>query len=246
MIILFQGQRSIYRVNTFNFLRREKPLKLRSLHSWDLSPREAAAVQGKLATEVLGGVLPRVRTVLGCDVSYRRRTGRFTASAVLLSAPEMKVIETWTQEGTTPFPYVPGLLSFREIPPLLPLLDRIPEPDLILVDGHGIAHPRRFGLASHLGLITGLPTIGCAKSRLIGEHRQPSDEMGASESLSLAGQPVGFVLRSRSSCRPIFVSPGHLLDPEDALKGTLFCLKGYRLPEPTRLADKLSKQAEQE
>ncbi|UCF30006.1 MAG: endonuclease V [bacterium] len=211
------------------------------MHSWDLSSREAAALQGVLAARIRGGSLPRVRTVLGCDVSYCRSSGSFRASVVLLSFPTMEPVGSWTRKGETAFPYVPGLLSFREIPPLLPLLEKVPAPDLIIVDGHGIAHPRGVGLASHIGLITGLPTIGCAKRRLIGEYTDPSAEAGAREPLTVSGHPAGFVLRSKRSCRPIFVSPGHLLDPEEALRGTVMCLRGYRLPEPTRLADRLTR-----
>lgn len=217
-------------------------MKLNHLHSWDLSPAEAVSVQKGLAARVRGGTLSDIRTVLGCDVSYHRTTGLFTASVVLLGIPDLEVIDTRSRDGRTSFPYVPGLLSFREIPPLLPLLEKMPSPDLIMVDGHGIAHPRGLGLASHLGLITGLPTIGCAKNRLTGEYRDPPDTEGSSEFLTMAGRHVGFVVRSRESCKPIFISPGHLLDPEEALRVTMMCLRGYRLPEPTRLADKLTRQ----
>lgn len=217
-------------------------MEIRNLNRWDLAPAEAAAVQKGLADMVVGGSLGDPSTVLGVDVSYRRRTGTFRSSAVLLSMPELGLVGRWANEGRTDFPYIPGLLSFREIPPLLPLLKEIPAPDLIIVDGHGVAHPRRLGLASHLGLVTGIPTIGCAKSRLCGQHLDPGDEPGSVAELTLEGDLVGYALRSRAGCRPLFVSPGHLLDCRAALDGVMACLKGYRLPEPVRMADRFSKE----
>jgi len=178
---------------------------------------------------------------MGLDVSYRKKDGTFTASAVLLSLPGFDPLDSRCRTGNTPFPYVPGLLSFREIPPLLPILEEAPAPDVIIVDGHGIAHPRGFGLASHIGLITGLPTIGCAKSLLAGQCPEPGPETGSLSLLTLNREIAGFALRSKERCNPIFISPGHMLNPKEALKGVLMCLNGYRLPEPTRLADKLSK-----
>jgi len=217
-------------------------MKLNNLHRWDISPKEAVDLQIRLAGSVKGGILPELDTILGLDVSYRRSTGRFTASAVFLSFPDLEETASFTHEGRTPFPYVPGLLSFREIPALLPLLQKCPLPDLIMVDGHGIAHPRGLGLASHVGLLTGIPTIGCAKSRLTGEHRDPAAEPGAAQPLTVNGVLAGYVLRSRKGCRPLYISPGHLLSAGEALKGVQMCLRGYRLPEPTRLADRLSKE----
>ena len=217
-------------------------MKIKDLHRWDITPEEARALQIELAGSVMGGVLPEVTTVLGLDVSYRRSTGRVRASAVLLSNPDMAQTLSLSHEGLTPFPYVPGLLSFREVPALLPLLRECPPPSLIMVDGQGIAHPRGLGLASHVGLLTGIPTIGCAKSRLIGEHEELADEPGADRPLMINGKLSGYILRSKSRCNPLYVSPGHLLDPDEALKGVRICLRGYRLPEPIRLADRLSKQ----
>lgn len=216
-------------------------MKLKDLHRWDITPEEARALQLRLAGSVRDGNLPRVETVLGLDVSYRRSSGSFRASAVLASFPGFEIMWECIHEGPTPFPYVPGLLSFREIPALIPLLKKAPQPDLIMVDGHGKAHPRGLGLASHVGLLTGIPTIGCAKSRLTGEHLEPDDSTEAKQLLTVKGAPVGYVLRSKKGCRPIYVSPGHLLDPDGALEGVRMCLRGYRLPEPTRLADRLSK-----
>jgi deoxyribonuclease V len=216
-------------------------MELNKLNPWDLPPAKAVQVQRELAQKVKGGKLPPLRTVLGLDVSYSRADGTFKGAAVLLLAGTMQPMGSWSRVGTTCFPYVPGLLSFREIPPLLPILEEVPAPDIIIVDGHGILHPRRFGLASHIGLITGIPTIGCAKKLLAGQCPKPGRHSGDISPIILGGRVTGFALRSREKCNPIFISPGHLLDPGEALEGVTLCLKGYRLPEPTRLADRLSK-----
>jgi deoxyribonuclease V len=206
-------------------------MKLNQLNPWKMTPAEAARIQMELAGRIRGGRLPPVRIVLGLDVSYRRNDGTFKGIGVLVTLPALEPLNSWSRIGSTSFPYVPGLLSFREIPPLLPILERVPQPDLSVVDGHGIAHPRGLGLASHIGLITGVPTIGCAKRLLVGLCEEPGPEPGDASPIILNNKVVGFAL----------VSPGHLLDPEEALKGVIMCLTGYRLPEPTRLADKLSK-----
>jgi deoxyribonuclease V len=216
-------------------------MKLQTLNSWNLSPSEAVQVQKELAGKIRDGKLPEVKTVLGLDVSYRRAEKVFLSAAVLLNIPAMTVNQSFSATGTTPFPYVPGLLSFREIPPLLPLLEQMPQPDLIIVDGHGIAHPRGFGLACHIGLITGVPTVGCAKSLLTGQCEEPGLEPGDSSPIILNGRIVGHALRSRKRCKPLYLSPGHLLDAEEAVRAVMMNLRGYRLPEATRLADKLSK-----
>jgi len=216
-------------------------LKLLNLNPWDLTPAEAVRIQRELAGGIRGGRLPAVRSVLGLDVSYRRNDGTFTASAVRLSLPGLEPLDFRHRTGNTPFPYVPGLLSFREIPPLLPILREVPAPDIIIVDGHGVAHPRGLGLASHIGLITSVPTIGCAKSLLVGQCEEPGPKPGDVSPIILNEKIAGFALRSKERCKPLYISPGHLLDPKEALRGVMMCLMGYRLPEPTRLADKLSK-----
>ena len=215
-------------------------MKLKSINSWNLSPVEAVATQRKLVSMVEGGTLARVKTVLGVDVSYNRTDQTFAACAILLQMPELAPLDSCCGVGSVSFPYVPGLLSFREIPPLIPLLKKAPRPDLIIVDGHGIAHPRGFGLACHLGLITGVPTIGCAKSLLVGTCEKPGPERGDMTTMTYDGDIVGYALRSRKGSKPLYISPGHMLDPEEAVKGVQMCLKGYRLPEPTRLAHKLT------
>lgn len=217
-------------------------MRLRNTNTWDLSPAEAVSTQRRLVGMVKGGTIPKVKIVLGVDVSYRRKEQSFRACAVWLRLPHLTPAGSSFRVGEISFPYIPGLLSFREIPPLVPILERAPRPDLIIVDGHGIAHPRGFGLACHLGIITGVPTIGCAKNLLVGTCRSPGQARGDKTPLTYDGKIVGYALRSREGCKPLYISPGHLLDPEEAVKGVLMCLKGYRLPEPTRIADKLSKQ----
>ncbi len=213
-------------------------------NKWDITPKQAALLQKELSTRVTGGRLPETGKILGLDVSYRRGNKTLTASAVLLSFPAMEVLGTWRKDGLMEFPYIPGLLSFMEVPPLLPLLSEIPEPDIIMVDGAGIAHPRKFGLASHLGLITGKPSVGCAKSHLTGEYSEPGKNAFERMPLMIEGKIAGYVLRSKNRCRPLYISPGHLLDSAEALKCVLLCLRGYKLPEPTRLADLVSKGRE--
>jgi deoxyribonuclease V len=154
--------------------------------------------------------------------------------------PGLTPVDSCCSVGEVTFPYIPGLLSFREIPPLLPVLKKAPRPDLIIVDGHGTAHPRGLGLACHLGLIAGVPTIGCAKSLLVGTCEKPGERRGDITPITYGGETVGYALRSRKGSKPVYVSPGHLLDPMEAVKGVQMCLKGYRLPEPTRLAHKLT------
>lgn len=218
-------------------------MKLRNINPWNLSPVEAVALQRELVNKVEGGKLGTVKTVLGVDVSYQRTDQTFTACAVLIKLPDLTSMDTCCSIGEVSFPYVPGLLSFREIPPLIPVLKKAPRPDLIIVDGHGTAHPRGFGLACHLGLITGVPTIGCAKSLLVGTCEKPGEERGDMTPMTYDGEIVGYALRSRKGSKPLYISPGHMLEPEEAVKGVQMCLKGYRLPEPTRLAHKLTQSA---
>ena len=220
-------------------------MRLKNLNPWDLSPAQAVATQRQLVELVEGGCLPRVRTVLGVDVSYLRTEQKFTACAILVELPDLTPLDSCCGVGRVTFPYVPGLLSFREIPPLLPILKKAPRPDLIIVDGHGIAHPRGFGLACHIGLITGVPTIGCAKNLLVGTSEKPGPERGDVAPMTYDGNLVGYALRSRKGSKPLYISPGHKLDPEEAVKGVQMCLKGYRLPEPTRLAHKLTQRTKE-
>ncbi len=222
-------------------------MELRDLHPWDVSPREAIAIQRRLATQVVREGEPRdVQRVAGVDCSIDRARGRGIGAVVVLSYPELEVVEVAVEEAPLTFPYIPGLLSFREAPVLAAAFARIAGPiDLLLVDGQGLAHPRRFGLACHLGLLLDLPAIGCAKSRLVGEHDTPGEAVGSRADLidirgasgTDSGELIGSVLRTRAGVKPLFVSLGHRIGLAEAEAWVLRCGGGYRLPQPTRLAD---------
>jgi deoxyribonuclease V len=193
---------------------------------------------------VLEGDPQGVRTVAGCDLAFLgrgRRGDTARAAVVLLSYPELTVVEQHTVEAPVTFPYVPGLLAFRELPALLQAFERLERaPDLVLVDGQGYAHPRRFGIACHLGLLLDVPTIGVAKSRLTGEHEEPAPAAGSRADLRDGGELIGAVLRTRDGGRPLYVSPGHRVGFAPAVEWVVRLSRGYRLPEPTRLADRLA------
>ena len=211
-------------------------------HDWPQQAGACRALQNALSTYVnTVDDLPPVRRLGGVDIGFEDG-GRITrAAAVVLDAQTLEVIDTQLARVPTRIPYIPGLLSFREIPGALAALERLATlPDLILVDGHGIAHPRRLGVATHLGLVTGLPTIGVAKKRLTGSYEQPPDERGAWAELQDRDETIGAVLRSRVGVKPIFISPGHRIGLESALSFTMSALTRYRLPETTRVADKLA------
>jgi deoxyribonuclease V len=218
-------------------------MKFKTLHAWDLTPGQAITLQKKLAEHLLlKSTFPAsLNTVAGVDVSYKKWDRLFHAAVVVLDYESMAVLETITASGECRFPYVPGLLSFRELPIVLQAFARLETvPDVIMADAQGIAHPRRLGLASHLGLWLDLPTIGCAKSRLCGVHDEPGPERGSWMPLMDASEEIGRVVRSRSRVRPLYVSPGHKVDCDDAMAIVLQCGRGYRLPEPTRQAHLLS------
>lgn len=223
------------------------------LHEWDLSPAQAIALQKASAGAVVRadrfgpGGRRAIRRVAGVDAAFADGGRVIRAAAVMLEYPGLVLTDQVLVERPTTFPYVPGLLSFREVPALLEALGQLPAaPDLILCDGHGYAHPRRFGLACHLGLWLDTPTIGVAKSRLTGSHDEPGPAKGDVAWL-LAGkgdrprERLGAVLRTREQVKPVFVSAGHRISLRTAVALTLACATRYRLPEPTRLADKLSK-----
>ncbi|MCH7837305.1 MAG: deoxyribonuclease V [Chloroflexi bacterium] len=218
-------------------------MELRDLHPWDVSPREAIAIQRRLAAQVVREGEPRdVRRIAGVDIAIDRARGRGIGAVVVLSYPELEVVEVAVEETPLTFPYIPGLLSFREAPVLAAAFARIAGPiDLLLVDGQGLAHPRRFGLACHLGLLLDLPAIGCAKSRLVGEHATPGEAVGSRadliDSRGASGELIGSVLRTRAGVKPLFVSLGHRIGLAQAEAWVLRCGGGYRLPQPTRLAD---------
>ncbi len=195
-------------------------------------------LQVELARRASSGPLGGpVRLVAGVDVAYLPGRNRAFPAAVLLSWPGLEVVEERVLELTVSFPYVPGYLSFREVPLLVAVLSRLSRiPDLIFVDGQGRAHPRRCGLAVHLGVELGLPTVGCAKKPLVGDFEPPGPEAGARSPILLEGEVVGYVVRTRAGVKPVYVSPGHGLSPEEAADLVLAACRGYRLPEPVRRA----------
>lgn len=209
-----------------------------NLHPWDVNPEEAKRIQIELRNQVVKtDQFDTPKTVAGVDIGLKNNIAK--ASIVVLSYPELQIIDGVVAESEVTFPYIPGYLSFREIPPLLNAFTLLhTEPDLVIVDGQGIAHPRRFGLASHLGLIINKPTIGCAKSRLCGEYTEPDIEKGSFTYLMDKDETIGTVLRTRTNVSVVYVSIGHLISLESARLLTLSCCKGYRLPETTRYAHK--------
>ncbi len=182
-----------------------------------------------------------IRYVAGVDAAFSE--DRVFAAACLYLFPDLTVCEQRSYSRKLSFPYVPGFLSFREGPAIIAALGKLSQrPDLILVDGQGIAHPRGIGIASYLGVLTGIPAVGCAKSRLIGEFEEPSRKRGSLSPLQSEGKIIGAVLRTRDGTRPLFVSPGHKTDLDAAVRLTLACTAKYRIPEPLRCADMLSKK----
>jgi deoxyribonuclease V len=208
------------------------------LHEWSLSPREAIELQKRLRERVR--VVPlkkKVETVAGADISFNKFDPVVYAGVVVLRLSSLEVVEEVGVVSETKFPYVPGLLSFRESPSVLEAWAKLKtEPDAVMFDGQGIAHPRRVGIASHVGLIIKRPTFGCAKSVLTGRFEEPGEERGSWTPLLDKGETVGAALRTKTRVQPIFVSPGHLIDLEGAIELTLACDGGYRQPEPTRRA----------
>ncbi len=213
-------------------------------HRWDVSPTRAIELQRELAgcvrVEPLAGP---VRTVAGTDCAFRRGGEEIIAAAVLCDAGTMEVIDRAWVARPCRFPYVPGLLSFREAPAVIASVGALrARPDLLMCDGQGLAHPRRLGLASHVGLWLDLPTIGVAKSRLCGEHRPVGGRRGCRVQLRHDGAVVGYVLRTRTDVKPLYVSVGHRVTGSEAVRWTLRAGGGYRLPEPTRQAHLLVSQ----
>jgi deoxyribonuclease V len=207
---------------------------------WNLTPREAMRLQEKLRERVAieCQASSNVHTVAGADVAFDPATDVAFAGVILYRFPELTEIERRFAKRRLRFPYVPGLLSFREMPALLAALAKLTlEPDLLLVDGHGRAHPRLFGIACHLGVVLDKPTIGCAKSLLVGEHDEPHDARGSEAPLILRGQRVGTVLRTRAGVKPIYVTVGHRVSLESAVRLVMRCVDGFRIPKPTREAD---------
>jgi len=207
-------------------------------HRWNISPKRAVTLQRKLADRVrVAPLRGTVRTVAGTDCAFVDSGERIIAAAVLMDARTMETLATAESVMPCRFPYVPGLLSFREAPAVIAAVGNLPRlPDLLLCDGQGIAHPRGLGLASHVGLWLDVPTVGVAKSRLVGQHRQPGANRRCRTQLRYQGAVVGAVLRTRSNVKPLYISVGHRLTLEDAVRWALRCCRGVRLPEPTRAA----------
>lgn len=211
---------------------------LTDLHPWNLTPTEAVELQKSLRAKVRlqPPTLP-IRTVAGADISFNKFEDTIYVGIVVVRLPSLETVEQVGLATTTRFPYVPGLLSFREAPAVLDawrLLAR--EPDAVMFDGQGIAHPRRIGIASHAGLWLERPTFGCAKSVLVGRYEEPASARGARSQMTDRGETIGAALRTKDGVNPIYVSAGHLIDLETAVDLTLRCDGGYRQPEPTRRA----------
>jgi deoxyribonuclease V len=213
-------------------------MKVLSLHSWQVTTAQAFDIQLKLASKVSRtDEVVNPKFIAGVDISVDRVRDKARGAVVVLSYPELELVETRVVDGRVDFPYVPGLLSFREAPLTLATFERLETtPDLILFDGQGIAHPRRMGLAAHLGLFLDMPTIGCAKSRLCGHHDTPGLEPGSYAELVDGEEIIGAALRTKLGTKPVYVSIGHKISLESAINWVMRCCRGYRLPEPTRLA----------
>ncbi len=210
-------------------------------HSWTLTPSAAIALQQRLRKKVRASSTLRpnqIKTIAGADCAFDQ-TGRYGfAGVVVYRYPELEVVRRVGRRSKVTFPYVPGLLSFREAPLLLAAIEKLDKlPDLFIFDGQGIAHPRRIGIASHMGLLLDRPSIGCAKSRLIGEHRAPRQKPGSSTPLTIDGEQVGNVLRTKRGCKPVYISVGHRINLAQATEIVLKCVGKYRIPIPTRDAD---------
>jgi deoxyribonuclease V len=213
-------------------------MRVEELHGFDLSPAEARRLQGELASRVVAGPgldLGGVRYVAGADVSTEE--DRAFATVAVLDFPGLSVVEVQGFEAPLEFPYVPGLLAFREIPSVVGALKKVETAvDVVILDAQGLAHPRRMGLASHIGLFLDVPTVGCAKSLLVGKFEEPGPERGSATDLVHRGEVVGKVVRTRERVSPVYVSVGNRIDLSSAVELVLACCAKYRLPEPTRQA----------
>lgn len=216
------------------------PLQLVLTHPWDVSPTKAKEIQRRLRSHVRLKPLDRSPEVIaGVDVSVKGNQAR--AAVVLLSYPDLAPLEAATAENAVPFPYVPGFLAFREGPVVLEAVKQLTvHPDVLMFDAQGRAHPRRMGLATHLGVLLDTPSVGCAKSRLCGTYTEPEEQKGAWTPLNDEGEVIGAVVRTRDNVRPVFVSVGHRTDLQTAVDLVLGCAIKYRLPEPTRWAHKVA------
>ena len=215
-------------------------MKIHNLHSWQVNTREARAIQQTLKEQIRledGVRIDRIKTVAAADVSFNRFGKVLFGGVVFMDFPHLQVLDVCTRISRATFPYIPGYLSFREAPVILDILREVEiTPEVLLCDGQGIAHPRGLGLASHLGLFLDIPTIGCAKSVLVGEYAEPPLVRGSVSYLWYQGKKVGAVLRTRTGVKPIYVSCGHKISLETAVEIVLKCSPKYRVPEPLRRA----------
>jgi deoxyribonuclease V len=211
-------------------------------HNWNLVPREAIALQNRLSEQVIShDSFNTPRRVAGVDVGFETQGSITRAAVAILSFPALQPLESSIARQPTTFPYIPGLLSFREIPAILQALEGLSEsPDILLCDGQGMAHPRRFGLACHLGVYTGIPSVGVAKTRLIGSHGPLPEGKGSWVALTHKGETIGAVVRTRSGVKPLYISIGHKISLESAVELVLACTTRYKLPETTRAAHRLA------
>ncbi|MBU4128486.1 deoxyribonuclease V [bacterium] len=207
-------------------------------HPWNVSPREAIKLQEELKEKIiLKKGFSEIKRIAGADISFSKKSNRAYSAVIIFSFPELEILEEQHTIGNLSFPYIPGLLTFREGPLLIEAFKKIKiKPDVIIFDGHGIAHPKRLGLATHMGILLDKPTIGCAKSKLIGTYREPERKKGSYSLLKDDGEIIGAALRTRENVSPVFISPGHRIDLKGSIEIVLECLRGYRLPEPTRQA----------
>jgi deoxyribonuclease V len=217
-------------------------------HPWDVSPRRAIEIQRELRSRVaLNNGFQELTWIGGADVAFSRKRGRVYAALTVFEFQTMSLLEVAYGEEEVRFPYIPGLLTFREGPVVLEAFQRLRKrPDVILFDGQGIAHPRRLGLASHMGLLLNIPTVGCAKSPLRVEFKPPGLKRGCASRMMDGNEQVGVVLRTRAGIKPLYVSPGHLVDLATSVQLVLAAGRGYRLPEPTRMAHVLVTQLRKE
>lgn len=220
-------------------------LSLHHAHPWNVSPKEAVAIQRELANKVrVEPLLDQPKTIAGVDVSVRG--DKVQTAIVVLDLQTLTLVDRAIWKGDVQFPYVPGLLSFREMPAILPALEKLSvEPDVYMTDSQGLAHPRRFGLACHLGVMLDKPAFGVAKTRFIGRYKEPGLEKGSCSRLEDKGELIGSVMRTRSNVKPVFVSLGHRVTLDDAIRLTVATTTRYKIPEPTRLAHRFSKDVSQ-
>lgn len=210
---------------------------------WPNNAKEAIAIQKELRDKVrTSNEFSTIEYIAGIDCSYDIKRNLSFAIIVIMKLHELQPIEVVRADVPTTFPYIPGILSFREIPVILAAFKQLKtKPDMLMVDGHGIAHPRRLGIAAHLGVLLDIPSVGVAKSKLTGVYEEPNINKGSWNELTDKGVRIGTVVRTKDKVKPLFISPGHRIDQEKAVELVLGCVTKYRLPEPTRIADKISK-----